>query len=409
MNPIRKLSLWATALTLSSLMISACSKESGDKSLVNTEGVSAKVMLELRYTSVPLMDSLVIDCLGADTIHLVKTPDEHSLELDLFPYEHWKFQAKLYANGSLMQIGDVEAALEAGQTTEINLKMRPLAGFIYLRIPLGFGNPTNIAYGQMELQSEDSLFTYLMQMEDSEGVFRTDLLPLETSYRLKITLYDNLDNNIYQVEDTLFLSPDNPVPSLELKSLRGKAKISIESAENANLEIELNLPATKRTPKLNDLIITEFLSAPLKTDSSQYEFIEIYNGSIDTIALGGCTIGTGSTGNKAWEILINEIAPGEALVFGDTSANTPSTFRNTATWGDLTNTKSSIVLQCNGTILDSLFYSNAQDSATVIPNYNNPSKNPQSSQLDVRHWQTRNLGGSWCLDAPTPGDLKHCP
>ena len=409
MNPIRKLSLWATALTLSTLMISACSKESGDKSLVNTEGVSAKVMLELRYTSVPLMDSLVIDCMGADTIHLVKTPDEHSLELDLFPYEHWKFQAKLYANGSLMQIGDVEAALEAGQTTEINLKMRPLAGFIYLRIPLGFGNPTNIAYGQMELQSEDSLFTYLMQMEDSEGVFRTDLLPLETSYRLKITLYDNLDNNIYQVEDTLFLSPDNPVPSLELKSLRGKAKISIESAENANLEIELNLPATKRTPKLNDLIITEFLSAPLKTDSSQYEFIEIYNGSIDTISLEGCTIGTGSTGNKAWEILISEIAPGEALVFGDTSANTPSAFRNTATWGDLTNTKSSIVLQCNGTILDSLFYSNAQDSASVIPNYNNPSKNPQSSQLDVRHWQTRNLGESWCLDAPTPGDLKHCP
>ncbi len=409
MNPIQKLSLRATDLTLSTLMISACSRESGDKSIVDTEGVSAKVMLELRYTSVPLMDSLVIDCMGADTLHLVKMPNEHSLELDLFPYEHWKFQAKLYANGSLMQIGDVEASLEAGQTTEINLKMRPLAGFIYLRIPLGFGNPTNIAYGQMELQSEDSLFTYLMQMEDSEGVFRTDLLPLETSYRLKITLYDNLDNNIYQVEDSLFLSPDNPVPALELKSLRGKAKISIESAENANLEIELNLPATKRSPQMNDLIITEFLSAPLKTDSSQYEFIEIYNGSIDTISLDGCTIGTGSSGNKAWEILVNEIAPSETLVFGDTSANTPSTFRNTATWGDLTNTKSSIVLQCNGTILDSLFYSNALDSATVIPNYNNPSKNPQSTQLDVRYWQTRNLGESWCLDAPTPGDLKFCP
>lgn len=409
MNPIRRSILWATALTLSTLMISACSRESGDKSIANTEGVSAKVMLELHYTSVPLMDSLVIDCTGADTIHLVKTPDEHSLELDLFPHEHWKFQAKLYANGNLMQIGDVEAALEAGQTTEINLKMRPLAGFIYLRIPLGFGNPTNIAYGQMELQSEDSLFTYLMQMEDSEGVFRTDLLPLETSYRLKITLYDNLDNNIYQVEDSLFLSPENPVPALELKSLRGKAKISIESAESANLEIMLNLPATKRTPQINDLVITEFLSAPLKTDSSQYEFIEIYNGSIDTITLDGCTIGTGSFGNKAWEILVNEIAPGEALVFGDTSANTPTAYRNTVNWGDLTNTKSSIVLQCNGVILDSLFYSSAQDSATVIPNYSNPSKNPQSSQLDILHWQTRNLGVTWCLDAPTPGELKSCP
>jgi hypothetical protein len=171
----------------------------------------------------------------------------------------------------------------------------------------------------------------------------------------------------------------------------------------------MNLPASRRSPKENDLVITEFLSAPLKTDSSQYEFIEIYNGSIDTLLLGGCTIGTGSTGSKAWEIIVNDIAPGKTLVFGDTSANTPAAFRNTTTWGDLTNTKSSIVLQCNGVILDSLFYSSAQDSATVIPNYSNPSKNPQSSQLDILHWQTRNLGVNWCLDAPTPGELKHCP
>ena len=170
----------------------------------------------------------------------------------------------------------------------------------------------------------------------------------------------------------------------------------------------MNLPASRRSPKENDLVITEFLSAPLKTDSNQYEFIEIYNGSIDTLLLGGCTIGTGSTGSKAWEITVNDIAPGKNLVFGDTSASTPTAFRNTATWGDLTNTKSSIVLQCNGTILDSLFYSNVQDSATVIPNNNNPSKNPQSTQLNQRLWQTRGLGESWCMGVPTPGSPEGC-
>jgi hypothetical protein len=170
----------------------------------------------------------------------------------------------------------------------------------------------------------------------------------------------------------------------------------------------MSLPATRRAPKQNDLVITEFLSAPLKTDSSQYEFIEIYNGSTDTLALNGCTIGTGSAGNKAWEILKSEIAPGSALVFGDTSVNTPDVFRNTATWGDLTNTKSSIVLQCNGTMLDSLFYSNVQDSTTIIPNNSNPSKNPQSSQLDIRYWQNRGTGDSWCMGTPSPNLLKDC-
>jgi hypothetical protein len=409
MNPIKKTTLWALALSTFALALSACGKDSAEKTIANTESVSAKVQLELHYTSVPLMDSLVIDCIGADTLHLVKSPEEHSLELDLFPHNHWKFLAKIYANGNLMQKGEVEARLEAGKTEEINIKMRPLAGFIYLRIPLGFGNPVKIAYGQMELQSEDSLYTYLMEIVDSDGVFHTDFLALEKSYRLKITLFDQLDNNIYQVEDSLYLSPDNPVPSLELKSLRGKAAIAIEIADNANLEIQMNLPASRRSPQKNDLVITEFLSAPLKTDSNQYEFIEIYNGSIDTLLLGGCTIGTGSTGSKAWEITVNDIAPGKRLVFGDTSASTPTAYRNTATWGDLTNTKSSIVLQSNGSVLDSLFYSNVQASTTAIPNVSNPTKNPQSTQLNIRHWQIRNNGDAWCTGYPTPDSLAGCP
>ena len=406
MNPNKKIKLWALALSTSILMFSACSKDSGEESITNSESTTAKVQLELRYSSVPLMDSLVIDCLGADTLHIVKSPEEHSLELDLFPHDHWKFQAKIYVNGSVMQKGEVESRLEAGKTTTINLAMHSLAGFIYLKIPLGFGNPAKIAYGQLELQSKDSLYTYLMEMDDSDGVFHTDLLPLEESYNIKITLYDILDNNIYQVIDSLYLSPDNPVPSLELKSLRGKAVISIDFVSNTNLEIQVNLPAQKRIPQKNDIVISEFLSAPLKTDSSQYEFIEIYNGSIDTLVLEGCSIGTGSTGSKAWDILKKTIAPREIIVFGDTSANTPEAFRNTSTWGDLTNTKSSIVLQCNGTVLDSLFYSNSQDSVTVIPNNSNPSKNPQSSQLNLHHWQNRGLGEFWSMGSPTPGSLN---
>jgi hypothetical protein len=404
MNPIKRFGLWSLALSLSALTLAACSRDSGGESVAYVESNSAKVLLNLDYSEVPLMDSLVLDCYGADTLHLVKGPDQQQLELDLFPHQHWVFSAKLYANGNLMQKGEVEAKLEAGKTTEVSLKMHALAGFIYLRIPLGFGNPANIAYGQMELRSADSLHTYLMEMDGSDGVFHTDLLPLETAYTLKITLYDSQDNSIYQVEDSLFLSQDTPVPSLELKSLRGKVQLSLDFSSEVNLEAVLHLPAGRRAPNKNELIVSEFFSAPLKSDSSQYEFIEIYNGSIDTLLLDGCTIGTGSTGSKAWEITASEIVPGAVLVFGDSSANTPNEFRNTATWGDLTNTKSSIVLQCGGTILDSLFYSNA-DSLQAVPNYSTPTKNPQSSHLDLSQWENRSDGSAWSLGSPSPGTL----
>ena len=185
MNPIKRFGLWS--LALSAVTLAACSKGSSSETVAYAEGNTAKVMLNLNYREVPLMDSLVLDCYGTDTLHLVKGPSDRQLELDLFPHEHWMFSAKLYANGNLMQKGEVETRLEAGKTTEVSLKMHALAGFIYLRIPLGFGNPANIAYGQMELRSPDSLYTYLLEMEGSEGVFRTDLLPLEKTYAPSIS------------------------------------------------------------------------------------------------------------------------------------------------------------------------------------------------------------------------------
>ena len=79
-----------------------------------------------------------------------------------------------FSDKGIQYIINVVKQIYPVQTEEINIKMRPLAGFIYLRIPLGFGNPVKIAYGQMELESEDSLYTYLMEIVDSDGVFHTD-------------------------------------------------------------------------------------------------------------------------------------------------------------------------------------------------------------------------------------------
>ena len=60
------------------------------------------------------MDSIVVECVGADSLHLTAGAKDARFDLDLFPHDHWKFRAMLYANGALMQKGEIEMKLEAG-------------------------------------------------------------------------------------------------------------------------------------------------------------------------------------------------------------------------------------------------------------------------------------------------------
>ena len=73
------------------------------------------------------------------------------------------------------------------------------------------------------------------------------------------------------------------------------------------------------------------------------------------------------------------------------------------------NSKGSIVLQCMGAVLDSLYYADKPDSLhlEVIPAMGS-SKYGQSSQLNIRKWKKRDKGDSWCLSEPTPGKLDYC-
>ena len=136
----------ATALT--ALALWNCSDESKAESPITIEiGETANVALKLDYTETPLLDSLVLDCYGTDTVHLVHSIEKKSFNLDLFPGDDWTFEAKLYANGALMQKGEVTTALEAGSAVNLNIPMHALVGFVYVKIPIGFGNPAGIKKG----------------------------------------------------------------------------------------------------------------------------------------------------------------------------------------------------------------------------------------------------------------------
>ena len=109
------------ATTLTALALWNCSSDSShdDSVQVFQLGSQANIALNLDYTETPLLDSLVLDCYGPDTLPLVHSVEKKTFSLDLFPSEEWIFNAKLYANGALMQEGEVTTALEAGSVVNL--------------------------------------------------------------------------------------------------------------------------------------------------------------------------------------------------------------------------------------------------------------------------------------------------
>lgn len=395
----------ATIIAMGALI--GCSDDSSS-SEENSLDMS-KVSIELAYTAAPRLDSIVLDCIGADTLHIVHDSKDSSFELDLFPHDRWVLSAKLYANGGLMQEGEVVTKIEAGSAVDVTIPLHAIVGFVYVEIPLGFGNPAGVASGSLSLTTDDTSYSYKMTMDGVNAVFASGMLPLGKTYEIKLLLKDSEGKTIYSLQDSFLLTEDSPVPEFTVKSIRSKVQLAISTADEVNKEFSLRLPGHFRYPSVGDIVVTEVFTAVNTKDSSQYEFVELYNGSLDTLSLEGCTVGTNSVASSSCAIVPGRINPGDILVLGELGERTPEAYRNTEKWKALGNTKGSIVLQCMGVILDTLYYADKPDSlhAEVIPAMGS-SKYGQSSQLNIRKWQKRDKADSWCLSEPTPGKLDYC-
>ena len=400
-----------SALTAATLIaagsLTACSNDSSSSKPQTIE--MSKVSVELAYTATPRLDSIVLDCIGADTLHIVQDSKDSSFELDLFPHDRWVLSAKLYANGGLMQEGEVVTKIEAGSAVDVTIPMHAIVGFVYVEIPLGFGNPAGVASGTLSLTTDDTSYSYKMTMDGVNAVFASGMLPLGKTYEIKLLLKDGDGKTIYSLQDSFLLTEDSPVPEFTVKSIRSKVQLAITTADDVNKELSLRLPGHFRYPAIGDIVVTEVFTAVNTKDSTQYEFIELYNGSLDTLSLEGCTVGTNSVASSSCAIVPGRINPGDILVLAELSEKAPGEYQNTDKWKALGNSKGSVVLQCMGSVLDSLYYADKPDSVhvEVIPAMGS-SKYGQSSQLNIRKWQKRDKADSWCLSEPTPGKLDYC-
>lgn len=385
-----------------------CGNDSAQSNNSIVDGNTASVALKLEYANAPLLDSLVLDCYGADTLHLVHGADDANFGLELFPNDHWNFKAKIYANGNLMQVGELETKLEAGTAVNLSIQMHAIVGFVYIDIPLGLHNEAGIKSGVMKLTTDGEEYTIPMEFTANSGVFKSGSLKLGKTYDISIALMDSEGQKIYELSDSFDLTEDSPIPNLKLKSLRSQVALAIQAAAEKNLELSLPLPAGYRKPKAEEILITEYFSAPSTNDTTQYEFVEIYNGSLDTLILDDCSLGiTSSTSTKHFPLTVSEIAPSQVLVLGNpNSKNTPPLYVNTDGWQDMGNSKGQVILKCDGVTLDSLYYSSAPDSLhpNVVPAVGS-SKYGSSAQLDMSQWQNRKDSSAWTLNIPTPGSI----
>lgn len=388
-----------------------CSSDSATSNSAQVEGSTANVALRLEYPDAPLLDSLVLDCYGTDTLHFVRSTEDANFNLELFPGEHWNFNAKIYAGGELMQKGELETKLEAGTSVNLSIKMHAIIGFVYVEVPLGLQNDAGIKKGVMQLTSADESYTIPMKFTANSGYFKSQSLKLGTTYNVTIQLYDGNGKEIYKLTDKFQLTETSPVPKLNLQSLRSQVSLGIQAADNKNVAITLPLPAGYRKPKAEELLITEYFSAPSTNDSTQYEFVEIYNGSLDTLILDDCSLGiTSSSSTKYLPLTVSEIAPGQVMVLGSPkSANTPPLFVGTDGWVDMGNSKGQLYFKCDGEVMDSLYYASAPDSLhqNVVPAVGS-SKYGSSGQLNIAKWKSRSDSTAWCLGTPTPGSLSFC-
>ena len=400
------------ATTLTALALWNCSNDSSssDTEATGLLGETANVAFNLDYAETPLLDSIVLDCYGTDTIHLVHSADNNSFNLDLFPGEDWIFNAKLYANGTLMQQGEVTTTLEAGTAVNLKIPMHALIGFVYVKVPIGFGNPAGIKKGEMKLTSKGESFNFPMEFESDYVTFTSDELKLNCEYHISLIMQDKNKKTIFNLEDDFTLDEDSPVPSFQIESLRSKIALAIDLAKDVNVQVSLKLPAMKRAPSANDIVTSEYFMWSNDKDSSQFRFVEFYNGSTDTLILDKCTLGKTSNISGSAEIPTVELPPSEILVIGDhESVDVAGIYKFIENMPAFGKSASSLVLQCNGTVLDSLYYGKADTlHVSPLPYSTSSATSPKSAQLNIGLWNKRNEPESWCTSVPTPGIISAC-
>ncbi|MDR2593543.1 MAG: lamin tail domain-containing protein [Fibromonadaceae bacterium] len=388
-------SFWSAMI---GLLLVACSGggSGGGGSGSDTEGT---VKLFLGKVQVPMFDSISVDVSSADmaSIHVSKKTLDENLKIEgIPPGETRKFEVKIYADsGVLVQKGEAIADIKAGESITIPINLKALVGFLRLEVPLGFNNNTGVSSGKLYLDDLE----FDMKIENGKGVFTTGSLPLDKDFNMRIELKDDNGEILFTGSKNVSLSSISQTETMQSQSTRGSVILELSASSAGSSQGVVTLPTNSRPPKnYGDVFFTEIFADP-KTSGNEFEYLEIYNATLDTLKLSSCRIARdrNTTANTyKFDMPDNLILPPmEFLFFGrDSVKNANFNYKGLT----LANTGQSLGIFCDKAVIDSIYFSKAE---------NFPLKTGTAMQLPLENYEKRALGSSWCLGF-SPGEDAVC-
>jgi hypothetical protein len=384
------------------LLVVACSGGSdggGGGSGGDKEGT---VKLFLGKLQVPMFDSISVNVSAADmaSIYISKKSLEDNLKIEGIPHgENRKFEVKIYADsGILVQKGEAIADIKADENITIPINLNALFGFLRLEVPLGFTNNTGVHSGKLFLENME----IDMKFENGKGIFNTNSLPLNKNLSLRIELRDADGKTLFYGSKSLSLSSILQTETIQLQSDRGSATLELTAGTGSSTQVLVTLPSISRQPEnYGDVFFTEIFADP-KTNGNNFEYLEIYNATLDTLELSNCRIARDrNTTANTYRFNMPEnliLPPTEFLFFGrDSVENADFNYQGLT----LTNSGQSLGIFCGNSVIDSIYYStNAENKF--------PLKTGIAMQLPIANYENRTLGSSWCLGF-SPGEDAICP
>ncbi len=398
----------------------ACGRSGSDAQASDELGYAVGIVLG--RNQVPLFDSLVVRVGGPNMderryIYTGSIPELLALD-SIPPGEDRIFNLQVYAGGGvLVQSGEATATVAAGSELRIPIVLKALKGFLQVSVKLGLANTLGVCAGTMQMQGASQDLRFPMTVSQGVGLFQSIPVELDSTWQVSVTLWDCGNSQLFQGSRVIVLSSLNNNAVFELGDARSQVILEATFATLSPVQVPALLSASRtRAPQSQgEAFFTEIMANP-KTSGDDYEYLELYNATLDTLDMGGCAIArsrstTGTTTNLPLPAGM-KLPPMEYLVVGRDSVPVAEWHYNSFV---LTNSAQSLVLHCNGLLLDSLYYTMATDTLNPFPNVV-----AHSMQLPISAWQNRQNGHSWCAGQDSiifgnlwlkgsPGWAAQCP
>ena len=411
-------------LAAAAMILSACSDD-GDSNSSGSSGAAGSLQVVMKL-STDVGDSLVLrgtlSGSETDSVHemiLLDTISGETVSIDLdVESGTWVFQAFVYDGDLVVQQSDettIEVAEDGNSTGTITLNA--LYGYVVVTVPLGLGNSKDIASGTLILNDGTTSYSYSLEIEEDSlsAYFKSDALLLGVTYQISIEISNSSGEILYTASESITLTSSDSTYEITLLYVGNDeteedgdgsiAKVSLvvviaEESSTLNLASVISTGVI-RSPKAGEVLISEVYTIR----SSEKQFVEIYNGTLDSISLSGCSIGGKSSSEMSYSTALDDVGlspAGYYSIGGDSAEGVSSQTLDVSLIPSSKTSNKAILLVCDEVVIDSVYFGYTSSSlscdSSLVPLSNNT-----STHLVLSEWNDRLSYTAWCSGESTPG------